>query len=184
MKQLKATPYMMRLAQADIPLRSCGIEHFVRSMYLRCISQFGILKVSIFLPVNMRMGATMSAFDIYISKEKKQFLTYDRQHNKWLTAMICNLPFSGDVYWGKEKWISRDCNRIIQKYLNTKLDGYKGIEAFQKKIREEDLIRRHKRETDLWDKDLKQTPGLPKDWSTWVYKTGIPEHYIIYRYVY
>ena len=45
------------------------------------------------------------------------------------------------------------------------------------------MSRRHERETDNWDRDLRQTPGLPKDWNRWVFKVGIRENFIFYRYV-
>ena len=47
---------------------------------------------------------------------------------------------------------------------------------------DERLKMRHKKQTDPWDEDLKQTPSLPKDWKKWVNKVGIPENYIFYRY--
>ena len=46
----------------------------------------------------------------------------------------------------------------------------------------ERLKMKHKKQTDPWDEDLKQTRAVPKDWKHWVDKVGIPEQYIFYTY--
>ncbi len=184
MRQLQATPHMMRLAMEDKPTKKYPFAHetYNRSLYMRCLVENNILKVSIFLPDSMRMGGKLSAFDLYISQEKKQFITYDRQRDKWLTAMIFNLPFPYYVWQSRNRWISREGGKCIRKYFHSNWNSIDAIYDFQLKIREEELVRRHKRETDPWDEDLKQTPALPKDWEKWVRKVGIAEHYIFYHY--
>lgn len=61
-------------------------------------------------------------------------------------------------------------------------EGYEALLTYQKKLREEARIRRHKKQTDAWDKDMALTPALPKDWDRWVDKVGIPQNYIFYEY--
>lgn len=56
------------------------------------------------------------------------------------------------------------------------------ILKFQQAVRDAELERRHRKETDPWDAELSQTPPLPKDWERWVNKVGIQENYIFYDY--
>ena len=56
------------------------------------------------------------------------------------------------------------------------------ILKFQRAVRDAELERRHRKETDPWDAELSQTPPLPKDWERWVNKVGIQENYIFYDY--
>lgn len=58
----------------------------------------------------------------------------------------------------------------------------KAILKFQRAVRDAELERRHRKETDPWDAELSQTPPLPKDWERWVNKVGIQENYIFYDY--
>ena len=50
------------------------------------------------------------------------------------------------------------------------------ILKFQRAVRDAELERRHRKETDPWDAELSQTPPLPKDWERWVNKVGIQEN--------
>ena len=59
---------------------------------------------------------------------------------------------------------------------------YDGLLEYQRKIREEQLVKRHKKETDAWDQYLAQVPKLPADWDHWVDKEGIEQNYIFYDY--
>ena len=52
---------------------------------------------------------------------------------------------------------------------------YRAILKFQRAVRDAELERRHRKETDPWDAELSQTPPLPKDWERWVNKVGIQE---------
>ena len=72
---------------------------------------------------------------------------------------------------------------LIKKFLGTQQGGYAGLFEYQLKVRQMELTRRHKRETDPWDLEMMQTRDLPKDWERWVRKVGVPFNYIFYKYV-
>lgn len=190
MDKLLATPNMMRLAAEDIPtIERVGYyghkaERYKRGMYMRCRIQDGILKVSFFAPQHMRMGGRLPVYELYIDKTKKQFLTLDCQNNKWRTATLNNIVWysSTSYFQSGEKWISREGKKVLRNYFGTEQGDYDTIVKFQNDVRDEELKRRHKKETNPWDEDLLQTPPLPKDWDRWVRKVGIPEHYMFYHY--
>lgn len=190
LRTLAATPKMMRMAQEDVPKESeypywgnaQNRIKYKRGIYMRCQVLGGILKVAFFLPHAMRMGAKLPAYELFINKESGQFLTYDRNRDKWLTAKLDMIQWPAYLYNSGEKWINPEGDRTIKRYLDVDKGGYPGILKYQYKIRADELKRRHKRETDPWDQDLAQTPKLPKDWNQWVAKVGIPENYIFYRY--
>lgn len=187
MPKLKATPYMMRLANEDKPTTSKHWGHtytnYKRLGYTRCCVKDGILKLAIFFTESMRMGGTLPAYELYFDRDKKQYLTYDCRNEKWLTASFYRLNMPSYSYYATEKLrFSRETNKTIRQYFNTDKEGIDAISRFQLDILAEKLEQRHRKETDPWDEDLKQTPELPKDWQTWVSKVGIPEHYIFYNY--
>lgn len=187
MPKLKATPHMMRLANEDKPtqIKSWGhtYTNYKRLGYTRCCVKDGILKLAIFFTEPMRMGGTLPSYEIYFDRDNKQYLTYDCRNEKWLTASFYHLYMPSYSYYATEKlWFSRETNKTIRQYFNTDKEGIDAISRFQLDILAEKLKQRHKKETDPWDEDLKQTPELPKDWQAWVSKVGIPEHYIFYNY--
>lgn len=190
LRTLKATKKMMEMAANDTIKRervgawaySSVRESYKYGLYMRCQILNGILKVAFFLPEHMRMGAVLPVYELFINRETGEFLTYDRKLDRWLTAKLDMLPWPGYVTYSEKKWINPEGSRTIKRYLGVSNGGYKGILAYQLKVRADELKQRHKRETDPWDMDMEQTPELPKDWSRWVSKVGIPENYIFYHY--
>lgn len=187
LRDLKATPQMMKLAAADTPHREkyfygySSQETYTRGLYLRAIVENDLLKVAIFLPEHLRMGGKNAAFEVFVSRAENRFLTYDRLHDKWLTAKLDMLPWTRHI-GSEQKWISEAGSKLMKEYLGGTHGGYEGLLVFQLWVRDEELKRYHKRETDPWDNDLAQVPPLPKDWSRWADKVGIPENYIFYHY--
>lgn len=187
---LLATPKMMKIAAADTfkqrTDRRSGYswvqDSYEYGIYMRCQTQNKILKVAFFLPEHMRSGGRHPIYELFIDKEKGQFLTYNKINHKWMTAKLDMLNWPVYVYNSKKNWISPRESALIKKYLGTKEESYIGLLQYQRGIREEELKLRHKRETDPWDLDLSQTPKLPMDWLRWVQKVGIPENYIFYKY--
>lgn len=187
---LRATPEMMATAAEDKP-QITRIKYvysmyeekkYQYGLYMRCQLQKEILTVAFYLPENMKTGGDLPVYELFIQKSTEQFITYDRMKNKWRTAKLDRLSWPDYVNHSKEKWICRKELDIIQEYLGTQESAYDGILAYQLKIRAKELERRHKKETDPWDQDLKQTPALPKDWQKWADKVGIQENYIFYQY--
>ena len=91
LRPLKATPKMMRMAADDIPKKetySCNGYTYTREtvqhdLFLRCAVQAGILKVSLFIPNIMRLGSIKPAFDVFIDRAAKKFLTFDYDKSRW-----------------------------------------------------------------------------------------------------
>lgn len=82
----------------------------------------------------------------------------------------------------KSSWVSEEEAAVIQTYLDNDKRGASAILQFQRAVRDEQLVQRHRLETDPWDKDLEQVPELPKDWNRWVNKVAIQQNYIYYHY--
>lgn len=189
-RQLRATPKMLRIAAEDCEQKrtiSCWGGHYTRTGYqydllMRCAVQGAVLKVALFLPKLLRLGVRIPAYDVFIDREARQFLTYSHEKKKWLTGKIDRLPWERDWWDHAERWLSPADAKLVGQFFGKEAGDYWDILKFQQSIREEELVRRHKRETDPWDTDLAQVPVLPKDWSRWVSKVGVPEHFIFYQY--
>ena len=186
MRPLLATAKMMRMAASDKPKKKTiyYTERLVyrHGLYMRCHIQDGILKVAFFFAEIIRSGGRLPAYELFISSAGKQFITYDRLHDKWLTSKLDRLDWPAYIYTSEEKWISQSDDDALKKYLGSEKGGYEGLVHYQLQIREDELIKRHKKQTDPWDVDLAQVPSLPKDWLRWVDKVGIRQNYIFYQY--
>ena len=185
MKNLPVTEEMLAVAREDVPVKvgsgwntsyRCRYSGFARSSV-----EGGILKVTLYDPDAMRLGGTLPVYEIFMEKEKQQFLTYDRAHDKWRTAKIDYLEWQAKG--SNNVWISAVDDAQIRQYLaSDEKSVYRAILKFQRAVRDAELERRHRKETDPWDAELSQTPPLPKDWERWVNKVGIQENYIFYGY--
>lgn len=187
---IKATKSMMKMAAEDVLKReivryyagSYSRDSYNIGLYMRCKIIGSVLKVAFFLTENMRSGGKLPAYELYIDRKNHDFITYDRDQKKWLTAKLDMIHWPSYVSNSKSKWISQKGHENIMTFLGTKQGGYAGILEYQLHVRHEQLKRKHKCQTDPWDLQLSQTPELPKDWDKWVNKVGIPENYIFYHY--
>ena len=171
MKDLPATEEMLAVAREDVPVKvgsgwntsyRCRYSGFARSSV-----EGGILKVTLYDPDAMRLGGTLPVYEIFMEKEKQQFLTYDRAHDKWRAAKIDYLEWQAKE--SNNVWISAVDDAQIRQYLaSDEKNVYRAILKFQRAVRDAELERRHRKETDPWDAELSQTPPLPKDWERWV----------------
>lgn len=186
MRMLLATPKMMRMAAKDTPHieKRWGenIAVYKQSVYMRSIVADDILKVAFYLTEHMRSGGRNPVYELFISRKEQTFLTYDCRQNKWRTARLSLLDGIDCYPYTGEKWIGKADTKTINDYLGVQGEAYNGILAYQHQIRNDELKKRHRKETDPWDADLEQTASLPKDWKRWVTKVGIPENYIYYHY--
>ena len=76
--------------------------------YAKCRIYGDIIKVALFYTKNLRLGATMPAYEIFIDYKNDDFVTYDYSANRWSNATIEKLDTS--FYWwseAKEKSICR-----------------------------------------------------------------------------
>ena len=186
-RKQKATPSMMRHAEQDSledrrGYRWSQCKGYHIGMYIRCLIERDILKVSFFLTEQMKTGGNLPAYEVYLDKKNMCFITYDCIGKKWRDAKLDMLPWPSYVQYSDHKWISSQDYTKIKNYLETKQGGYAGLVDFQLQVREEELKQRHRRETDPWDLDLEQTKPLPKDWDRWVHKVGITQNFIFYHY--
>lgn len=193
MPMLMATNQMMKLAAQDAPQKHTfqtywGSTYTVTSrkyrLFLRCKIEGNILRVSLYLPDSMRLGARRPAYETFIEVKTKRFLTYDYTVNKWRSAMLDNLdvPTCNNTSRTTEVWLSHADQKKVKTALGCSSGNFDGIVAYQHAARTEVLIRRDQRTTDKWDQDMALTPALPKDWNRWVDKVGIPEQFMFYAY--
>lgn len=188
LRRLYATPDMMRKAGMDVPVLKDrknrwrkDLYEYKYGVYMRCQVLQGILKVAFFLTEPMRMGSNRPAYELYINRETGEFATWDMRLEKWRTAKVDMLDWP-EYAWNSGRYINPEGNRAIKRYLNTEHGGYKGILEWQQSVRKEELRKKHKRETEPWDLDMDQIPGLPKDWERWVDKHAVTQNYIFYSY--
>lgn len=187
MPKLKVTPSLYRAAMADKPeiirySRNYEKRNHKIAVYLRCCTRNGILKVACFTTEDIRTGSKSPLYEIYLNKEEKTYLTYKVEDKQWLTASFWRLTWPTYFYSTKIN-CCRETQKTIRKYFGSEMrDAVELISSFQNNIMEERLMKKHKKVTDPWDEDLKQTPAPPKDFGKWVAKHGINEHYIFYHY--
>lgn len=129
MKNLPATEEMLAVAREDVPVKvgsgwntsyRCRYSGFVRSAV-----EGGILKVTLYDPDAMRLGGTLPVYEIFMEKEKQQFLTYDRAHDKWRTAKIDYLEWQAKG--SNNVWISAVDDAQIRQYLVSDEKTYIGL---------------------------------------------------------
>ena len=186
MPKLTASLEMKKVALEDEPEKVRTYSGYTRirrkyKCYMNCMVQNGILKAALYLPDHLRLDGDNPAYEVFLDKKKRQFLTYDYLDKKWRDAKLDRLEWPGQDY-DAVCWVGTEDSDMVQQYFSSERGGYFGILDFQRKVREEQLDRRHKRITDPWDKDLAQVPKLPKDWGRWADKVAVRENFIFYQY--
>lgn len=185
--ELLATSEMKQAAVKDVPKKERHQYGYVREeyeygIYLRCTVQNEILKVAFFLPGHLRLDGNKPAYEVYLDKEKRQFITFDCSNQKWCTSKLDRLDWQNYGAYTRGCWICEEDAEQIKAYFSCKDGNAYAILNFQRTVREEQLVARHKKETDPWDKDMEQIPELPKDWKHWVDKVAIQENFIYYHF--
>lgn len=186
MPALTASQEMKEVAMADEPKKETtyyGHTYTTRTYFafMNCLVQDGVLKAAFFLPDHLRLDGNNPAYEVFIDKGNRQFLTYDHLEKKWRDAKLDRLEWPGRNYYAT-CWVSEEDAALVQDYFSGERGGDLGILDFQRNVRDEQLERRHKRITDPWDKDLAQVPKLPKDWKRWADKVAVRENFIFYHY--
>ena len=182
MPKLRATPYMLRRAKADKP-KDVRVNKYTNWSYLRCCTKKGVLKVSFFMTEAMRYGGTKPIYDIYFDRKNKKYITYSHEKEKWLTASLRNLYWPDGWFNRHAVYVPRESNKILKKYFKTDKSGANILVCYQDDVMAENLEKRHRKVTDPWDEDLKQTPKqLPKDFEKWLDKEATDEHFVFYNY--
>ena len=101
--KLTATDEMKQIATSDLPRKEKTDYGYVREVceyytYLRCIKQDGILKVAFFFPEHLRLDGSNPAYEVYLDKEKRQFITYNSLIQKWCESKLDRLD------WKRQYW--------------------------------------------------------------------------------
>ena len=101
--KLTATDEMKQIATSDLPRKEKTDYGYVREVceyytYLRCIKQDGILKVAFFFPEHLRLDGSNPAYEVYLDKEKRQFITYNSLIQKWSESKLDRLD------WKRQYW--------------------------------------------------------------------------------
>lgn len=193
MPALHATKQMLKIAAQDKPqderveYYSGYVENrkvYQYGTYLRASVKHGILKLAFFHPKELQLRSVLPVYEVYFSRRERRFLTFDTLTEKWRTATIKRIEWmSYGPRYAKGYWISPNDANKVKRYFKTDEDPFEAVKKYQEEIREQELVKRHKKITDPWDVDLAVVPSLPKDWERWVDKVGIQQNYILYRYV-
>ena len=111
--KLTATDEMKQIAASDLPRKEKTTYGYVREVceyyaYLRCITQDGILKVAFFLPEHLRLNGSNPAYEVYLDKEKRQFITYNSLTQKWCESKLDRLDWKRLYWYAKTSWVSEE----------------------------------------------------------------------------
>ena len=119
--KLTATDEMKQIAASDLPRKEKIAYGYVQEVceyyvYLRCITQDGILKVAFFFPEHLRIDGNSPAYEVYLDKEKRQFITYNSLNQKWCEAKLDRLDWKRRYWYTKAYWVSEEDETSIQAY--------------------------------------------------------------------
>lgn len=182
---LQPTSEIRKKASLDIPVQKTEWgrkkDVYQYDIYMNIKIQGTILHASFFPTRGLRLGSNKPLYQVFIDKAARTFVTWDAVYEKWREAKLDRLVWP-DCGYSFKTYISSKENKRMKKFLEVIRDGYNGILDLQRAIREEQLYKRHKKETDPWDKLMEQIPSRPDDWNHWVDKKGIPQNYIFYEY--
>ena len=190
MRQLRATPKMLKIAQNDIPKKvtvDAGAYSYQTTrreyqLFLRCCIENDILEVALYYPDHLRAEGRMPSYKVFIDRNAQRFITYDCFNKQWRSAKLDRLDWPQHMPMYPRTWMSAADAKAVADYLGSEHLGYVAVLDYQLQLRKEALVRRHRKETDPWDADMALTPALPKDWDRWVDKVGIPQNFIFYSY--
>ena len=204
LKRINATPKMIRIAQDNIlpfPVKK-GEDWNEREfttrydMMIRCQSRGKYLMVCLFFPKLIAQGETTPTYEIYLNPEGHEFETRilpgPGQIPKWSSAKIVNLDMVANEtllwsQWSYEKnfidsriWINRDGKETLKRYLRTKESGWRAINEFQNKCRDEQIKRAEEREKAPWDEDMALVPKELPGFKRWSEHEACPDTFIFY----
>ena len=179
---LLATTAMLKQAKQE-PLVQGYYKNkrvYAHDFYARCRKFGAILKVAFYKTELLAAGGRQPRYEVFLNRKEQDFLTYAYAEKSWRTSMLHNLYRFGDLLYNI-RFSERD-EKLICEYLSSKEEPYRAIQKFQVQIREQQLLARHRKETDPWDTAMALVPPLPKDWDRWVGKVGVEQNYMFYQY--
>ena len=136
MPALTASQEMKEVAIADEPKKETtyyGHTYTTRTYFafMNCLVQDGVLKAAFFLPDHLRLDGNNPAYEVFIDKENRQFLTYDHLEKKWRDAKLDRLEWPGRNYYAT-CWVSEEDAALVQDYFSGERGGDLGILDFQR----------------------------------------------------
>ena len=117
---IKPTKTIIRKAFEDKPQAVGGYNYrnvkYKIPFYIRAKEHGGLLHICLFTTESLRAGNRSPHYEIFIDAEKRDFTTYDRNHNKWRTAMIGDLDMPSYIwYTGWEgAYADKECERLLK----------------------------------------------------------------------
>lgn len=122
-------------------------------------------------------------YRLFINKKERQYITQEimKENSKWHTGTVENIFLD---YWIKNMLlINKKSTDNILKYFKVKEYPLAALDAFQKSIVSQKLIKKHKKKTDYIDAIMKTIPNLPRDFKRWADEIVLTDsRYIYYKY--
>lgn len=184
MPVLELTEKMRKKALSAKPEKKCDWSNEIRynyNTYFRAAVEKEILRIEVYFTHRIRSGCMRPAYRIFFDKKADDFLTFDMEKQKWTSSRIDNLKWPGSYSnWDDRLYLEREEETCVVDYLGLK--SFRDLDYWQYKLREEQRLSAYKRRAEKWDAIMERVPPLPKDWSTWLAKHVISEHYMFYEY--
>ena len=95
LRELCATTSIMELARKEVPERWTygNQEFFEHDIFLRCQVEKGILKVSLFLTSDLRLGSRKPRYQVFLDRKAKSFVTWDTLRETWRESKVDRLEW-------------------------------------------------------------------------------------------
>lgn len=183
---LYATDKTLQMAEQEMPAKSHSKEPshdcaFLHEIFLQCCIRDGYLIVAIFMTSDLRLESRKPRYEIYVDRNKREYITWDTVNKKWHTARVSALRFP-HYYSYLRFYITPEDNQILTEYLGVNRNGIDGLNTYQESILDERLMEKQRKETAAWDAVMNLVPEKPKGWERWASRYGLDKNYIFYDY--
>ena len=150
MRKITATPKILELVREDTGKKETAVHTYRRDtyytykryLYYKAIVENGILKLAVFPRKWLAAGEINPQYEIYLSKDERQHLTWDVRCKKWRTARINYLNYDIDdgYVYGNKPWASEETKKLVNAYLESgNLEVKEAVLNFQDEIGKEKL---------------------------------------------
>lgn len=159
------------------------------NLLLRAQNLQGFIKIAIFLPEDIRKNIRTPRYEVFLNVQGEEYITRELDENgkevKWSKAMVMNLPEVYVGYYGTKIYTNKDTLNTLNSLKLAKENGVKGfyrLQRWQQDRKDEETVRKEKREQKPWDDDMALVPALPKSFKEWMRRTCADQFYIFYEY--
>lgn len=193
MQKITPTPKIMRLANSKVTGKNYYGKPYkgLFKFYLRAINQNGMVKISLFDAEWLAKGSNESRFDIFINTGEVRYITLEKnikgKEVKWRSATISYLIYDEYNWYNNPYknriWSNADTDTKLRKALGI-VQGcsFDVIKHYQQNILDERIAAKEEAECSEWDLDMKPIRPVPKNFTDWIRKHAIKNHYIFYEY--